>query len=415
VRRISLRLNFACRSCGGTNVKEILSLGNVPLANALVTHPDNDIDERYPLNLAYCPSCSLVQITETVDPEVLFGHYIYFSSYSETMIAHSKKLVDSLMHRFKLGSDSLVIEVASNDGYLLQHFKPQKIPVLGIEPASNIAKIANERGIPTVCLFFGLNASRSLKDKGKEADIILGLNVLAHVADINGFVEGISVLLKETGTAIFEFPYVGDMIKNNEFDTIYHEHLCYYSLTSVKHLFNRNGLDIVDAEPVPIHGGSLRIYAMHSTAARGKVTCAAKDLLEKEKKEGITDYEFYSNFAKKVETLKSDTLELLNRLKKERKRIAGYGAAAKGSTLLSYYGIGKEHIGFIADRSPHKQGKFMPGNHIPILSPESLLKAQPDYVFLLTWNFQDEIMEQQAEYRRKGGKFIIPVPEVKVL
>jgi SAM-dependent methyltransferase len=407
--------DFACRSCGSTSVKAVLSLGNVPLANALVVDPANDTSWRYPLNLAYCPGCSLVQITETVDPEVLFGQYIYFSSYSDTMLAHSKKLVDYLVRKLRLGPGSLVMEIASNDGYLLQHFKSHTVPVLGIEPASNIAKIANEKGIPTVCMFFGLHASCDLKAKGKEADVILGLNVLAHIADLNGFVEGVRVILKETGTAVFEFPYVGDMIKNNEFDTIYHEHLCYYSLASVMHLFNNHGLDIVDAELVPIHGGSLRIYAMHSAAAKGQVTDEAKILLKEEKNKGITDFEYYSNFAKKVETLRADTIQLLDRLKRERKRVTGYGAAAKGSTLLSYYGIGKESIEFIVDRSPHKQGKYMPGNHIPIHPPEKLLEEQPDYVLLLTWNFQKEILEQQAKYRQRGGKFIIPVPEVKVL
>jgi hypothetical protein len=415
VRRIPVNSDFVCRSCGSTTVKGVLSLGNVPLANALVADPTSDTSGRYPLNLAYCPDCSLVQITETVDPEVLFGQYVYFSSYSDTMLVHSKKLVDSLVRRLGLGPKSLVIEIASNDGYLLQHFILHNVPVLGIEPASNIAKVANEKGIPTVCTFFGLQASHDLKARGKEADVILGLNVLAHVADLNGFVEGVRVLLKVTGTAIFEFPYVRDMIENNEFDTIYHEHLCYYSLASVKHLFNSHGLDIVDAELVPIHGGSLRIYAMHSAAPKSCVTGEVKTLLEEERDEGITDFEFYSNFAKNVETLKSETIQFLDQLKRDGKRVAGYGAAAKGSTLLSYYGIEKERIEFIVDRSPHKQGKYMPGNHIPIQPPGMLLEEQPDYVLLLTWNFQKEILEQQAEYRRRGGKFIIPVPEVKVL
>ena len=404
-----------CRSCGESGLEMVLSLGRMPLANALLTAEQLDQPEpTYPLDLAFCPHCTLVQITETVPPENLFREYLYFSSFSDTMLRHAQELVSRLIVSRRLDNNSLVIEVASNDGYLLQYYRQEGIPVLGIEPAVNVARVAQEElGIRTLCEFFGEELARQLKERGEQADVIHAHNVLAHVADLNGFIRGIQWLLKDNGLAVIEVPYVKDLIDHCEFDTIYHEHLCYFSLTALDRLFQRHGLVIQDMERISIHGGSLRLLATKAISAhRGP---AVRALLDEEAAWGVDRLEFYRGFAQRVEYLKRSLHSLLIGLKREGKRLAAYGAAAKGSTLLNYVGIGRETLDFVVDRSTYKQGRYMPGVHLPIYSPANLLEAMPDYVLLLSWNFIDEILEQQAEYRHRGGRVIVPVPEVKTI
>jgi SAM-dependent methyltransferase len=407
-------VSATCRSCAGAKLELILDLGATPLANSLVRDAADGAEARYPLDLVFCPTCTLVQITETVPPEVLFRDYLYFSSFSDTMLAHARELTARLATSRRLGPQSLAVEIASNDGYLLQYYKQAGIGVLGIEPARNIAKVAIERGIPTMSEFFGAELATQLEGEGKRADVLHANNVLAHVADLNGFVAGIQTILKPDGVAALEFPYLGDMIDHCEFDTIYHEHLCYYSLTAIKHLFERQGLKLVDVERVPIHGGSLLLQVARRDAAQ-QPTPAVAALLDEERERGMTTIAFYRDFAARVTALKEKLRTLLAKLKAEGKRIAAYGAAAKGSTLLNTFDIGAETLDFVADRSTYKQGRFMPGVRVPIVAPEELVARMPDYTLLLTWNFADEILRQQAEYRSRGGKFIVPVPDVRVV
>jgi len=404
-----------CRSCGKTGLTMILSLGQMPLANALLTARQLDQPEQlYPLDLVLCPHCALVQITETVQPEKLFREYLYFSSFSDTVLHHSQELVRRLISERCLDSNSLVVEVASNDGYLLQYYKRALIPVLGIEPAVNVARVAQEeRGIDTLSEFFDVELARWLKDQGKDADVVHAHNVLAHVAELKGFVQGIQLLLKDDGVAVIEVPYVKDMMDRMEFDTIYHEHLCYFSLTSLDKLFKKHGLILADVERIPIHGGSLRLFLTHDGGRKqGK---RVQDLLQKEALWGVDRIEFYLGFRERVEKIKMSLRSLLRFFKRSDKRIAAYGAAAKGTVLLNYCEIGREYLDFVVDRNPYKQGRYMPGVHLPIYSPKKLIEEMPDFVLLLTWNFVVEILEQQAEYRRRGGRFIIPIPKVEVL
>jgi SAM-dependent methyltransferase len=401
-----------CRSCSAPGLELFLSLGSMPLANSLLAREDLGAPEPvFPLELTHCAACSLVQILETIPPDTLFQEYLYFSSFSDTVVEHARELATRLIPERRLDENSLVVEIASNDGYLLQFFQAARVPVLGIEPARNIAKAAVERGIPTLSEFFGEALARELTGKGTRADVIIGNNVLAHVPDMNGFARGVALLLKDDGVALFEVPYVKDMIDGCEFDTIYHEHLAYYSLTAVKNLFERHGLSVVGVERTAIHGGSLRI----SIAKNGRAAREVGALLEEEAGWRVGSIDAYRAFAGRVEELKAALRSLLAELKQQGKRIAGYGAAAKGTVLLNYCGIGADTIDFIVDRSPHKQGRYVPGVRVPIFPVERLLADRPDYVLLLAWNFAAEIARQQSAYLQRGGRFIVPVPEPRIL
>jgi SAM-dependent methyltransferase len=401
----------ACRSCGAGRLELILSLGHTPLANALLS-PDqlSEPEATYPLDLVFCPACSLVQITETVAPEVLFSHYVYLSSFSDTVLRSAEQLAGRLVERYRLGPQSLVAEVASNDGYLLQYYRRLGVPVLGIEPAQNIAELATSRGIPTVARFFGSALAAELSAAGRRADVIHANNVLAHVADLNGVVAGLAELLKPDGVAVVEVPHVLELVRNLEFDTIYHEHLCYFSLSALTPLFERHGLHVIDVERISLHGGSLRLFL----AARRDAAPAVSELAALEKEAGVDRIEFYSDFAARVESLKRELLDLLCRLRSEGNRIAAYGASAKGSTLLNYFGVEPGTLEFVVDRSTVKQGLFTPGTHLPILPPEALLEKRPDFVLLLSWNFAEEILGQQEAYRAQGGRFVTPIPKVRI-
>ncbi len=403
----------SCRSCGATGLEPVLDLGLMPLSDGLVGDDQLHVeDTRYPLEVAFCPNCTLVQILHTVEPEVLFCQdYPYYSSVIDTLMEHSRLNALELIDRHQLGSDSLVMEIASNDGYMLRNFAHRGIKVLGIDPAQGPVNEAIDVGVESLCAFFTSQLARRLRDDGLRPDIIIANNVLAHVADTNGFVEGIALLLKDSGQAVIECPYVRDLVDNCEFDTIYHEHLCYFSLTALDRLFVRHGLFINDIRHLNIHGGSLRIYV----GKQEQRSEAVNRRIDDEQSAGVTSYGYYEQFSRRVEEIRIALRRLMFDLRSSGYTIAAYGAPAKGTILLNYLGLENSCIPFTVDRNSRKQGKYVPGVRIPIRDTSELLIRMPDYTLLLPWNFKDEILRQQQTYRSRGGRFIIPIPKPTIV
>jgi 2-polyprenyl-3-methyl-5-hydroxy-6-metoxy-1,4-benzoquinol methylase len=375
----------------------------------------HQMEPFYPLHVYVCDQCFLVQLEEFVSPETIFTEYAYFSSYADSWVEHMRRYADMITGRLGLGAGSFVVEVASNDGYLLQHFVKKGIPVLGIEPAANVAQVAVEKGIPTLVKFFGEETARDLAAEGKQADLICGANVLAQVPKPNDFVKGLQILLKPGGVVTIEFPHLMRLMAENQFDTIYHEHFSYFSFLSAERVFAAQGLTLFDVEELPTHGGSLRVYARHAADDTKPVTARATELRQREIDAGLLRIETYATFAEQVKETKRKLLEFLIDVKRAGKTVAGYGAPGKGNTLLNYCGIRTDFVDFTVDRNTYKQGKFLPGTHIPIHHPDRIREVQPDYVLILPWNFAAEIMQQMAYIREWGGRFVVPIPQTTVL
>jgi SAM-dependent methyltransferase len=404
-----------CRFCGAPLTQTFADLGMSPLANAFVSPEQAGAMERfYPLHAFVCDACHLVQLDAFETPEQIFSDYPYFSSISESWLKHAQAYTVHMIDRFALGPGSQVVEIASNDGYLLQYFQASGVTVLGVEPAANVAAAARANGIPTDVAFFGAATARRLKAAGLAPDLIVANNVLAHVPDLNDFVVGIATLLSRNGVATVEFPHLLQLIQQNQFDTIYHEHFSYFSLLTVERIFARHGLRLFDVQELATHGGSLRIFATHSGDATQPTTRAIAKVLADERTAGLEEREAYAAFAERMIDAKAALLSFCIQVRRERKKIAGYGAPAKGNTLLNYCGIGPEFLPFTVDRSPHKQGKLLPGVHIPIAAPEAIFAAKPDYLLILPWNLSDEIVAQMAGIRDWGGRFVVPIPTVRV-
>ena len=405
-----------CRFCGATLRHTFLDLGVSPLSNSYLSEDDLDrMEPFYPLHARVCAECFLVQLGEYESPEHIFQDYAYFSSYSASWVEHARRYCDEMARRLGLGAASHVVEVASNDGYLLRNFVARGVPVLGVEPARNVAAAAVEAGVPTVSEFFGRRLARELAAAGKSADLLLGNNVLAHVPDLNDFVAGLKILLKPRGVVTLEFPHLLRLIEGGQFDTIYHEHFSYFSFHTAERVLAAHGLAVFDVDELPTHGGSLRVHARHAEDASRETGGRVADLRAREEAAGITRLETYLSFEDKAREVKGALLEFLVRARREDKRVAGYGAPAKGNTLLNYCGVRTDFLDYTVDASPHKQGRYLPGTRVPVYAPERLRETRPDYVLILPWNLRDEITAQAAYVREWGGRFVVPVPATEVL
>ena len=404
-----------CRFCGAELRYTFVDLGMSPLCETYPAATElNRGETYYPLHAYVCSQCFLVQLEEYESGENIFSDYAYFSSYSDSWLKHCEKYCDKMTDRFGLNAKSFVVEVASNDGYLLQYFVRQNIPVLGIEPAANVAKVASEKGIPTLVKFFGAQIARELVGQGQAADVVAGNNVLAQVPDLNDFVEGLRILLKPDGVVTLEFPHLLQLIRRNEFDTIYHEHYSYFSMITTVKILEAHGLRVFDVEELASHGGSLRVFACRADSNAHVTTPYVQRVIDDEEKAGLNSVEGYKRFSEQVRQTKLAFVDFLIQATKEGKTIAGYGAPGKSATLLQYCGAGKDYIQYTVDRSPYKQGRFLPGSHIPIYHPDRIAETKPDYVVILPWNLKDEIMQQLQFIRTWGGRFVVPIPEVKV-
>jgi SAM-dependent methyltransferase len=404
-----------CRFCGSPLRQTFVDLGMSPLCENFVRRDQvNEMEPFYPLHVYVCGECYLVQLQQYVTPDAIFSEYAYFSSYSDSWLAHARRYTDQMIARFDLGPASRVIELASNDGYLLQYFVERGVPCLGIEPAANVARVAVDKGVPTRVAFFGVDLATRMVAEGDRADLLLGNNVLAQVPDINDFVAGMKILLAPEGVITIEFPHLMRLVEENQFDTIYHEHFSYFSFLTAEQIFAAHGLILFDVEELPTHGGSLRIYGRHADDHTKPVTERARELAIREEAAGLRSEGYYEAFADRVRETKRCILDFLIAAKRNGKTIVGYGAPGKGNTLLNYCGIRTDFLDFTVDRNPYKHGKYLPGTHIPILEPEAIDDVRPDYVFILPWNLKDEIMGQLSHIRGWGGQFVVPIPEIKV-
>lgn len=404
-----------CRFCGNTLQHTFVDLGMSPLCESYVNAEKlNDMEPFYPLHVYVCDHCFLVQLEEFVSPEHIFTEYAYFSSYADSWLQHCRRYTDMIVERFGYDKESFVVELASNDGYLLQYFVNKQIPALGVEPAANVAKVAVEKGVPTLVEFFGTACASRMVAQGQQADLIIGNNVLAQVTNLNDFVAGMKLLLKPTGVITLEFPHLSRLVEGNQFDTIYHEHFSYFSFITAEKIFAAHGLTLFDVEELPTHGGSIRIYGRHTEDHAKPIGKRVRALRATEEAQGITNLAFYNAFAEQVKQTKRKLLHFLIEARSNGKQVAGYGAPGKGNTLLNYCGVRTDFLDYTVDRNPYKQGKFLPGTHIPIFAPDRIQETQPEYVLILPWNFKEEIMTQLSYIRTWGGKFVVPIPEVTI-